>query len=101
MQVVDVEVDRTTAVTITYDDGVVARFPVLALRAACPCAGCRGARERGGTPFAGDRIEVRDAELRGSYGLHLRWSDGHDTGIYAFEHLREWWDAHLPEPGAD
>ena len=105
MQVVDVEVDRATAVTITYDDGVVARFPVLALRGACPCAGCRGSRDRGATPFAGDAIEVRDARLHGSWGLAIRWSDGHDTGIYGFAHLREWWDAHEPaaatEPGDD
>jgi DUF971 family protein len=94
MQVVDVEVDRDEAVTITYDDGVVARFPVAALRRACPCAGCRGAREAGREPGPGDGVTVVDAELRGNFGLAIRWSDGHDTGIYGFEHLRAWWDAH-------
>ena len=25
----------------------------------------------------------------GRYALRFRWSDGHSTGIYTFEHLRE------------
>ena len=25
--------------------------------------------------------------LVGTYGLKIRWSDGHDTGIYTFERL--------------
>jgi DUF971 family protein len=24
----------------------------------------------------------------GNYGISIRWSDGHDTGIYTFERLR-------------
>jgi ATP-binding protein involved in chromosome partitioning len=26
--------------------------------------------------------------LVGGYGVRIRWSDGHDTGIYTFEQLR-------------
>lgn len=26
--------------------------------------------------------------LVGGYGLRIRWSDGHDTGIYTFQQLR-------------
>jgi hypothetical protein len=25
----------------------------------------------------------------------LRWSDGHDTGIYSWDVLRRWWDGGL------
>jgi ATP-binding protein involved in chromosome partitioning len=28
----------------------------------------------------------------GQYALQFVWSDGHTTGIYAFEYLREMWD---------
>lgn len=92
-QVVDIEVEREVEVRITYDDGVVATFPVDALRAACPCAGCRGRRERGDTPVPPERpVSVRAAELRGNWGISFTWDDGHDTGIYAWEHLRTWWD---------
>lgn len=91
-QVVDVELERRRELRVRYDDGVVAVFPVVELRHVCPCAECRGRREQGRDPFAGDEIWVVDAELHGNWGLALRWSDGHDTGIYAWDHLRAWWD---------
>lgn len=92
-QVVDVEVERDVEVRVTYDDGVTATFPVLELRRACPCAGCRGRREQGREAYDGSTVSVLDAELHGNWGISLRWSDGHDTGIYAWQHLRDWWDA--------
>jgi DUF971 family protein len=98
--VTDITVDRERAVVLTYADGIVCAFPVDRLRAACPCASCRGWRERGepawprpGTP---EHISVVDAELTGAWGLSLTWSDGHDTGIYAWAYLRRWWDDGLP-----
>ncbi len=99
---VDVEVRRDESVRVEYADGEVATFPVEALRAACPCATCRGMRERGGTPWppAGGpaTISVVDAQFAGAWGLQLRWSDGHSTGIYSWTVLRRWWDAHLDAP---
>ena len=41
----------------------------------------------------GDSITITDAELSGAWGLSLDWSDGHSTGIYAWEKLRAWVDA--------
>jgi DUF971 family protein len=89
--VTDIELDRTRELRLTYDDGVQAVFPVGVLRQACPCAGCRTRREQGLAAGAAD-VHVIDAELHGNWGLALRWSDGHDTGIYAWDHLRAWWD---------
>lgn len=93
MQVVDVEVERELEVRITYDDGVTASFPVMALRLGCPCAGCRGKRDQGRAAYEGDTISILDAELHGNWGISVRWSDGHDTGIFAWSHLRTWWDS--------
>jgi DUF971 family protein len=92
VQVVDVEVDRTTAMRVTYEDGVDATFPVLALRRACPCAGCRGQRDQGREAFTGTAVTILEAELHGNWGISIRWSDGHNTGIYAWSYLRSWWD---------
>jgi DUF971 family protein len=96
----DIDIERARAVTVTFEDGV--RCPVEVLRAACPCASCRGWRERGDVawprPGLEPTIEILDAELNGAWGLSIRWSDGHDTGIYAWEVLRRWWDAGLDEP---
>ncbi len=98
----DIDVDRNRAVTITFEDGVVCEFPVRELRAACPCATCRGMRERGRdvwpAPGAPDTISVGGAHLSGAWGLSIEWSDGHSTGIYAWAVLRRWWDAGLHQP---
>lgn len=92
-------VERADALIITFADGAECRFPVGALRGACPCAACRGRRERGDAAGAvtgsADGISIVDAELVGAWGLSVRWSDGHDTGIYAWARLRDWWDDDL------
>ena len=93
--VVDVTIERTEQVAVTFEDGVVCTFPVAELRAACPCATCRGLRERGDVawPRTGQdpSISIRDASFTGAWGISIEWSDGHDTGIYAWSYLRRWW----------
>jgi ATP-binding protein involved in chromosome partitioning len=67
-------------------------FPARLLRLACPCAQC--VEEMTGRPLL--RAETVPGDVRplrlglvGGYGLHVQWSDGHSTGIYTFEWLRE------------
>jgi DUF971 family protein len=100
--VTGVEIERTEQMSVTFDDGTVCVFPLAALRAACPCATCRGWRERGEPawprPGQAATIEVRDAEFVGAWGVSIKWNDGHDTGIYAWSALRRWWSAGLDEP---
>jgi DUF971 family protein len=105
-----VEVDRARSVTLTWLDGHVSRFGLEQLRTACPCAFCRSLRERGapswprpGTP---QELRAEGAELVGNWGLQLRWSDGHETGIYPWSLLRAWCPCsqctgrhHLPDDG--
>tara|TARA_B110000438_G_scaffold277633_1_gene300442 strand:- start:720 stop:863 length:144 start_codon:yes stop_codon:yes gene_type:complete len=33
----------------------------------------------------------------GRYAIQFVWSDGHSTGIYTFEYLREIWDSEPEE----
>lgn len=98
--VTDITVDRERALVVEYADGTICQFPVGPLRAACPCASCRGWRERGEVawprPGLPTEISVVDAELTGAWGISLVWSDGHDTGIYAWANLRRWWSDGLP-----
>jgi ATP-binding protein involved in chromosome partitioning len=80
---------RTLA--IAWSDGREARYDVRELRLQCPCATCRD-------EMTGERIldparvpeDVRPVHLQsvGNYGLKIRWSDGHDTGIYSYDRLR-------------
>ena len=95
--VVAVDVDRERAVTVEWDDGRRGRFALDELRRACPCAACRGRRDRGlaAWPLPGgpDTVTVASAELVGAWGISFRWSDGHGTGIYAWDTLRSWLEA--------
>jgi DUF971 family protein len=95
-----IDVAKEEGVTITYLDGYVARFDLATLRRGCPCATCRGLREKGepawprpGSPLP---LRIQDAELHGAWGLNVTWNDGHATGIYPFESLREWDEAGVP-----
>jgi len=89
-----IDVARDEAVTITFLDGHVARFDLLALRQGCPCAACRGLRDQGASvwPRAGSPTPLRidNANLHGAWGLAITWNDGHSTGIFPFESLRRW-----------
>jgi len=63
-----------------------------ALRLACPCAACHD--ELTGAPLLNpdhvpDDIRPMSVALVGAYGVQVSWSDGHDTGIYTFEALRD------------
>jgi DUF971 family protein len=97
--VTDIDIDRSRAMTLTFDDGRTCVFDVRRLRIACPCAGCRGMRDRGEAPWPrpgqSDEIRIEQAELVGAWGISLHWSDGHSTGIYSWDALRRWCDSGL------
>ena len=99
-EVVDISIDRQRSLTVTFDDEVTVSFLLTDLRQACPCAGCRGARERGQEPWT-PRLDqppptIADASLVGAWGLSVRWDDGHDAGIYSWDLLHQW--AERPAP---
>jgi DUF971 family protein len=101
-----VELDRAERLTLRWPGGETAVFPLSELRAACPCAECRGLREQGrrvGPAPDAPPVQARGAELVGGWGLSIEWSDGHSTGIFSWGVLRSWAglppapDAPLPE----
>jgi DUF971 family protein len=98
----DIDITRDRDVTVVFADGERALFEVSELRSACPCASCRGWRERGEIawprPGQADSIAIVHAELAGAFGLSIDWSDGHSTGIYSWRALRRWWDADMALP---
>jgi DUF971 family protein len=87
--------DDTGRLVIDWNDGHRSVYAWTHLRANCPCAGCREDREKPPDPF---RI-LKPSELAplapvamtrvGRYAYKIVWSDGHDTGIFTLEHLRE------------
>jgi ATP-binding protein involved in chromosome partitioning len=71
--------------------GHEALYPARELRLACRCAAC--VEEMSGRPLLDPATVAADVRpvsvaLVGGYGVRIRWSDGHDTGIYTFDQLR-------------
>ncbi|MGI8980296.1 MAG: gamma-butyrobetaine hydroxylase-like domain-containing protein [Pirellulaceae bacterium] len=83
---------------ITFSDNVTKSYRVRELRDACPCATCREKRSAPpADPFALpllSKVELEPLRINGmkpvgNYAYTIAFSDGHDTGIFTFELLRE------------
>ncbi len=78
-------------ISILWNDGKSSRFVPRELRLLCPCAGC--VNEISGQRTLNPQTVPTDVKASaiskvGRYALHIQWSDGHNTGIYGFEYLR-------------
>jgi DUF971 family protein len=81
-----------TAMKIVWDDGHVSTYPNPELRFRCSCASCvdewTGERRVTAAQIAPD-VKPVGLELVGNYAVQFSWSDGHSTGIYTWEYLRQ------------
>jgi DUF971 family protein len=95
-----IAISKSKGIDIDWKDAHHSRYGLQYLRDECPCATCTGAH---GTPPAKEHAKAEAAnpfqmykpvlkmlgvEPVGNYALRINWSDGHNTGIYSFEHLR-------------
>ncbi len=78
-----------------WDDGHSGPVSLQSLRDQCPCAGCQGESVlfQNYVPPPPDtsapgRYDLRAVETVGNYALKFRWADGHDQGLYTWEHIR-------------
>jgi DUF971 family protein len=90
-----VKIDRIseTVLSIKWDNGDQTICFAKTLRQHCPCAICQEERKNR-DPLKVLKSDQKQIELVkwepvGNYALRLDWSDGHDTGIYTFEYLRQ------------
>lgn len=78
------------AVSITWEEDHVGRYPARELRLACRCAACveemtgRALLDPASVPHDVRPLHI---DLVGAYAIRIGWSDGHDTGLYTYEHL--------------
>ena len=83
---------------IDWQDGKQSVYTISLLRTMCPCAQCKTVRQESAgkksllTILPGNYsspLSAVSAELVGNYALKIEWSDGHGSGIYSFQFLRE------------
>jgi len=97
-----IAVSKSRGVTVDWADGHKSEYSCEYLRDNCPCAGCTGAHgnapepsnysnpNAGANPFQmyQAKLRMKNIEEVGSYAFKIDWSDGHNAGIYSYEHLR-------------
>src|SRR2546428_13231837 len=81
---------------IKWEDGSESFVSLEKLRRHCPCAGCKGEMDIMGKlyknpsrPLPPQAFQLRSIGRVGTYAIQPVWADGHATGIFSFEYLRE------------
>ena len=100
----DIKLHKKTALLeLTYSDGGIYSLPAEFLRVCAPSAEVRGHGQGQEVLQVGKlNVKIDKIEPVGHYAVRLRFDDGHDTGIYSWEYLRElalqqqtMWDEYL------
>lgn len=96
---VSLDLERDRGLTVTWADGTTSFYPIAYLRRMSPSAEARQLREEMAKnpltvlPSSGKGspgpLVADSAEMVGNYAVRIRFSDGHDTGIYSWGYLRE------------
>lgn len=82
-------------VALRWADGSESYFPMELLRAASPSAENTGEKDLLGRTFGGSEqtefpgVTVTGWQGIGGYAIQFHFSDGHSTGIYSYDYLRE------------
>lgn len=91
MQPTDIRLHKKTALLeLCYADGSQYSLPAEFLRVYSPSAEVRGHGQGQEVLQTGKRfVKIDRIEPVGHYAVQLHFDDGHSTGIYSWEYLRE------------
>ncbi len=94
----EISVDhQEQTLTIKWGDGHASVYGLDGIRRACPCVECAGGHDQMGQeadpaifkqPPAQTR-QITSMQEMGNYAMQIFWGDGHDSGIYRWEYLRD------------
>ena len=87
----EIRVRRATRrLDVSFDNGHTAQLPAEYLRVESPSAEVQGHAPDQKITVAGKQsVEIVHVEPIGHYAVRIRFSDGHDTGIYTWDYLHE------------
>ena len=75
---------------MSFDDGRSFALPAEFLRVLSPSAEVQGHSEAQRVTVAGKKnVSIVRLEPVGNYAVRIVFDDGHDTGLYVWEYLRE------------
>ncbi len=84
--------DNDTVLQIVWSDSQTSNYKINELRAACPCAMCKGHNPAQSLNLSAAQfpdIKLTDLAAVGRYAYNLVFSDNHSTGIYPLKYLRQ------------
>ena len=92
-----IAISKSKGIKIDWKDGHHSDYGTVYLRDKCPCATCTGAhgtppREpEANNPFPMFKpvLKMLSVEPVGNYAIRINWSDGHNSGIYTYDHFRK------------
>jgi DUF971 family protein len=96
---IHLDLARERGLTVRWSDGTSSFYPIAYLRRMSPSAEQRGLREEmkrnpltvlpSSASGQSGPLTAVGAEMVGNYAIRIRFSDGHDTGIFSWQYLRE------------
>lgn len=97
-----IAISKSKGIKIDWKDSHRSEYTLAYLRDECPCASCTGAhgtepqKSAYSAPAPANPFQLFTPVLKmltveevGHYAIRIDWSDGHNTGIYSFDHLRK------------
>jgi len=93
----NLDLKKDSGLTVEWADGRRVFYPIAYLRRMSPSAEARELRKQlEANPLtvlpsrgASGPLTAVSAELVGNYAIKIVFSDGHETGIYSWDYLRE------------
>jgi ATP-binding protein involved in chromosome partitioning len=87
-----IELRSRQELRVHWNDGKESALKTFDLRVACPCAACvdelTGEKRLDPATVSKD-VWPQEISPVGRYALNFKWSDGHSSGIYTFDQLRQ------------
>lgn len=84
---IQLSADRLSMLVV-WADGTRDRFEAEPMRQACRCAFCTKQRHDATFPVQFPGVTIAALETMGSHALNVRFSDGHDRGIFPWPYLK-------------
>ena len=101
---IKIHVSSGAGVDITWADNHTSHYDFAYLREECPCATCNEKRDQDqphkhpganavpisspALPMFKPKIRAQSATQVGNYAVQINFNDGHNTGIFSYDHLR-------------
>ena len=91
-----VKIFKKDNLRITWENSTETILSLKYMRDECPCAGCKGEtillktyRPPGLTVVTPEMYQVKNIEVVGDYAIQVTWKDGHNTGIYSWDYIKQ------------